>query len=93
MNAVAITARQLGILRHATGWTEIPAHRRAQMTSIEQLQRNAYCANPDGVDWADLQALEDLGLVRLSHTTNEGRVGVFHLTEEGFTVLRDFMER
>lgn len=87
MNATAITPKQLGILRHATGWDDLSPAKRRALRTMAYLPRNGYVAHEHGDNWPDLMLLLESQLVTLSHRIHGGAEAVFHVTAEGFALM------
>lgn len=90
MTAPAITAAQLQVMRHATGWDRIPSFFRRTVT-LAELPRRHFVAAPGHGDWSNLLALELHGLMERGVPINDGRDQVFVVTGEGLAVMRSFL--
>lgn len=77
--AVEVSARELDIMMHATGWE-----------SRWPLFRNHFCTSPGGDDWAPIQRLVEVGLMRVSREPSplSGGDTVFCVTAIGIAALK-----
>jgi hypothetical protein len=76
---VVVSEREREIMMHATGWQ-----------SRWPLFRNHFCTSPGGDDWAPIQRLIEVGLMRVSRKPSDlsGGDTVFSVTAIGVAALK-----
>lgn len=74
-----VSERELEIMMHATGWQ-----------SRTPLYRNHFCAGPSHDDWAPIQRLIEVGLMRVTREPSaiSGGDTVFGVTAIGIAALK-----
>lgn len=87
--SVRLSARQLHVLRHATGWDSIKSAQKTRVRGLSDLPRNTYFVSDRGDSWPAAQGLLEMALVTSTRDPDE-MLTRYAVTERGLHVLMLF---